>query len=118
MEASASYGTFDDVRLKATGSLVLDQWRAALRLSGFRSKADGIITNTVDGRKLNDNDSWGVRGKFLFEPSDATSIYVIGDYGESNRNCCASTVRSVMPTTIYYNGRSEEHTSELQSLMR
>src|SRR3546814_9899332 len=89
MEASASYGTFDDVRLKATGSLVLDQGRAALRLSGFRSKADGLITNTVDGRKLNDNDSWGVRGKFLFEPSDATSIYV----------------------------RSEEHTSELHSLM-
>ena len=106
LEASASYGTFDDVRLKATGSVVLDQGRAALRLSGFRSKADGIITNTADGRKLNDNDSWGVRGKLLFEPSDVTSIYVIGDYGESNRNCCVSTVRSVMPTTTYYNGET------------
>ncbi|HWW59407.1 MAG TPA: TonB-dependent receptor [Sphingopyxis sp.] len=106
LEATASYGTFDDVRLKATGSLVLDQGRAALRISGFRSKADGIITNTVDGRKLNDNDSWGVRAKLLFEPSDVTSIYVIGDYGESNRNCCASTVRSVLPTTTYYNGQT------------
>ena len=106
LEATASYGTFDDVRLKATGSLVLDQGRAALRVSGFRSKADGIITNTIDGRKLNDNDSWGVRAKLLFEPSDVTSIYVIGDYGESNRNCCASTVRSVLPTTTYYNGQT------------
>ncbi len=106
LEATASYGTFDDVRLKATGSLVLDQGRAALRVSGFRSTADGIITNTVDGRKLNDNDSWGVRAKLLFEPSDVTSIYVIGDYGESNRNCCASTVRSVLPTTTYYNGQT------------
>lgn len=106
MEASASYGTFDDLRLKATGSLVLDPGRAALRISGFRSKADGIITNTVNGEKLNDNDSWGVRGKLLFEPSDVTSIYVIGDYGESNRNCCASTIRSVLPTTTYYNGQT------------
>lgn len=106
MEASASYATFDDFRLKATGSLVLDPGRAALRISGFRSKADGIITNTVDGRKLNNNDSWGVRGKLLFEPSDVTSIYVIGDYGESNRDCCASTVRSVLPTTTYYNGQT------------
>src|SRR3546814_16106719 len=32
LEASASYGTFDDVRLKATGSVVLDQiGRAACR---------------------------------------------------------------------------------------
>src|SRR3546814_13699907 len=92
--------------LKATGSVVLDQGRAALRLSGFRSKADVIITNTADGRKLNDNDSWGVRGKLLFEPSDVTAIYVIGDYGESNRNCFVSTVRSVMPTTTFYNGET------------
>src|SRR3546814_21080627 len=96
MEASASYGTFDDVRLKATGSLVLDQGRAALRLSGFRSKADGSITNTVDGRTLNDNDSWGVRGKFLLEPSDTHPISVIGAYGETNRNTYAPTSPSAL----------------------
>jgi iron complex outermembrane receptor protein len=116
MEASASYGTFNDVRLKGTGSLVLDEGRAALRVSAFRSKADGIITNTVNGQKLNDNDSWGVRGKFLFEPSDVTSIYVIGDYGESNRNCCVSTVRSVLPTTVYYNGQTRASLLSAQKL--
>jgi iron complex outermembrane receptor protein len=106
LSASASYGTFNDVRLKASASAVLDQGRAALRLSGFRSTADGIITNTVNGQKLNGNNSWGLRGKLLFKPSDVTSIYLIGDYGESNRNCCTSTVRSVLPTTTYYNGQT------------
>lgn len=116
LEASASYGTFNDVRLKGTGSLVLDEGRAALRLSGFRSTADGIITNTFNGKKLNNTDSWGVRGKFLFEPSDVTSIYVIGDYGESNRDCCVSTVRSVLPTTTYYNGQTRAALLSAQQL--
>ena len=115
-EGSASYSTFNDVRLKGSGSVVLDEGRAALRLSGFRSTADGIITNTLNGQKLNNTNSWGVRGKFLFEPSDVTSIYIIGDYGENNRNCCASTVRSVLPTTVYYNGQTRAALLSAQEL--
>jgi iron complex outermembrane receptor protein len=116
MEASASYGTFNDLRLKGSGSIVVDEGRAALRVSGFRSTADGIITNTLNGQKLNNTDSWGVRGKFLYEPSDVTSIYVIGDYGENNRDCCVSTVRSVLPTTVYYNGQTRASLLSAQQL--
>ncbi|MBZ9650305.1 TonB-dependent receptor [Sphingobium sp. 3R8] len=104
--ASVSYGTYDDLRIKGSASVVLAPDRLALRVSGYRSKADGIITNLFNGENLNNIDSWGARGKLLFEPSEVTSIYVIGDYSENNRDCCVSTVRSVLPTTTYFNGQT------------
>jgi iron complex outermembrane receptor protein len=106
LDASVSYGTFNDLRLKGSASAVLDPGRLALRISGYRSTADGIITNLYNGQKLNNTNSWGLRGKLLWEPNADTSVYLTGDYAKNDRNCCVSTVRSVLPTTTYYNGQT------------
>jgi len=68
-----------------------DSVRASL--SGRRSVRDGYITNVPDGRLLNDRNEFGFRGKLEFEPSDTLRATLIGDYWESNANCCIWTVQ-------------------------
>ena len=60
----------------------------AFRLSGNFNQRDGFLTNTTTGGEVNDRDRWSVRGDVLWEPSDALSIRVIGDYSEINEVCC------------------------------
>src|SRR3546814_9846700 len=41
---------------------------------------------------------WGVRGQLLFEPSDALSIRLIGDYDKIDENCCIAANVIAGPT--------------------
>lgn len=58
---------------------------AALRVNGFYEDQDPI-TNVVAQGANNRIDNYrrrgGARGKFLFEPNDRLSIYIIGDYSK------------------------------------
>lgn len=110
-EASASYASYEDTRLKMSSSVPLAEGKAALRLSGFYGEADGIVTNAYDGKNLNDNEAYAVRGKFLLAPSDSWEVYVIGDYSKAERHCCVSTVRSILPTTRYWGPTGPTRTS-------
>jgi iron complex outermembrane receptor protein len=55
---------------------------SALRLNAIWSDQDSITYPRVNAAVRNDIDlsNLGLRGKFLYEPSDMLSIYVIGDY--------------------------------------
>ena len=57
---------------------------SALRLNASYSSQDAIvnITGTNPGRRDADVEEVALRGKFLFEPTDAFSVYVIGDYAK------------------------------------
>lgn len=76
------------------------------RINGFFETRDGLLTDSVglasDGVssiEYNDRDQFGLRGQLLFEPTDALSFRLIGDYSERDEICCAS-VRIVRgPTT-------------------
>src|SRR3546814_6780877 len=84
-----------------------------------------------------------MRGKLLFEPSDSSRVTIIGDYSDREDNGQATPqlpgttystrgftgvapLGSIPPAIVPYctlesrydRCRSEEHTSELQSLMR
>lgn len=63
-----------------------------VRLTGYYKEFDGHIDN-LDGRSLNGYENWGLRGKILFEPNDAFDLTLIGDYRESDQDCCIFTVR-------------------------
>ncbi len=84
---SGTYGNFNAVRLQGdvTGPLS-DQ--VAFSLSGTFNKRDGYATNLATGTELNERDRFGLRGQLLWEPSDDTSIRLIGDYDEINEICC------------------------------
>ncbi|MEM7728736.1 MAG: TonB-dependent receptor [Pseudomonadota bacterium] len=62
------------------------------RLTGYYKEFDGHIDNN-DGRDLNGYENWGLRGKLLFEPTDAFGLTLIGDYRKSDQDCCIYVLR-------------------------
>ena len=92
-KAEVTYGNYDYWRLagRITGP-VSDQ--LALSLDGVWSKRDGFF-DLVDtaGNKVgetNDRDRYFLRGQALFEPNDALSIRLIGDYTHRDESCCGA----------------------------
>ncbi len=71
-----------------TGPIVQDV--LAGRINGFYENRDGFLTEVVTGDDFNDRDQFGLRGQLLYEPSDAISFRLIGDYAERDEVCCAA----------------------------
>lgn len=76
--AQAEVGNFSKVGLQGAVNLPLGD-KAAVRVSGNMLNRDGY---SDDG--TNDADSYSFRGQLLFEPNDAWSFRVAGDYSENN----------------------------------
>jgi len=93
----ASYASLNEVKLRGSVSGPLSD-NVSARLTGYYTSRDGFVTNVYNGEKLNDQNQWGVRGKILWEPSDATQVTFIADYSKIDRKCCAPTLRSVSPS--------------------
>lgn len=55
---------------------------AAIRISGVTNLRQGVDRNAVTG-DYNDTDRWGLRGRFLWEPTDSFTINLIGDYSKA-----------------------------------
>ncbi|WP_296675291.1 TonB-dependent receptor [Novosphingobium sp.] len=87
--AEATYGNFNYWRLAGglTGP-ISDQ--LAVRVDGVYSKRDGFYNDVLNNRDVNNRNRYFVRGQLLFEPSDATSIRLIGDYSHKSEDCCAA----------------------------
>ena len=101
-DASISYASFNEVRAKGSISMPIKSGELAARISGFYNESDGIITNVFDGRKYNRLNSYGVRGKIAWSPSDTFDLYATIDYTSADQDCCVGTVRSILPTTRYF----------------
>jgi iron complex outermembrane receptor protein len=101
-DASISYASFNEVRAKGSISVPIKSGELAARLSGFYNESDGIITNVFNGKKYNGLNSYGVRGKVVWSPSDTFDLYATVDYTSADQDCCVGTVRSILPTTRYF----------------
>ena len=92
-KAEITYGNYDYWRLagRITGP-VSDQ--LALSLDGVWSKRDGFydLVNASGAKvgETNDRDRYFLRGQALFEPNDALSIRLIGDYTHRDESCCGA----------------------------
>ena len=89
-EMAATIGTDGEVRNSGIVNLPIGE-QLAVRLVGFRNRTDGFIRNPHLGEDYNGTRNYGFRGKVLFEPSDAVSILVTGDYAKDTSVCCFST---------------------------
>jgi iron complex outermembrane receptor protein len=56
---------------------------AALRLTGNANLLQGVNRNTLTG-KLDQHNSFGFRGRFLWEPTSALTVNLIGDYTKAD----------------------------------
>jgi iron complex outermembrane receptor protein len=61
------------------------------------ARRDGIVENLYDGRRLNDENNWGLRGKLRWQPSDRLTFTATADYWERKADCCIWTLRTVNP---------------------
>lgn len=78
--ASLLLGTYDTARAEAAVNLALSSSFAS-RTSAYYSMRDGYLSNGND-----DDNTLGLRQKFLFRPSDALSLSVTGEYDHTDAN--------------------------------
>ena len=83
--AEFDYGNFDSMRAKGHINVPLGD-SAALRIAGTWLNRDGYTRNIYDGRRLDDRSLYAVRGSFRWEPSDRTTIDMMGYYFRENDN--------------------------------
>lgn len=84
----ATYGNFNAVTLKGVVTGPISDTIAA-SLAGGYNRRDGYIVDSGYNGKTNERNRYFVRGQLLFEPTDALSVRLIGDYDKIDENCCA-----------------------------
>ena len=90
IEGEVTIGNYNLRRFQAGVTGPLSDTIAA-RLDGVWMKRDGFLKDVVSGRRINDRDRWLLRGQVLFQPSDALSVRIIGDYSKRDEECCGAT---------------------------
>ncbi len=81
----ASYGSLEERDIHGSINLPVSS-NAALNIFAYDRANDGFIQNTVLNKKWGGGENYGARAKFLFEPSDDFSIYIIGDYARTHQD--------------------------------
>ncbi|HEY0011827.1 MAG TPA: TonB-dependent receptor [Allosphingosinicella sp.] len=100
--AEVSYGNYDFMRgqLGLTGPITDT---IAFRLDVVGVRRDGFldVVNASGGteERVNDRNRLFTRGQLLFEPNDALSIRLIGDYTTRRESCCGAVYLSTAETT-------------------
>ncbi len=86
----ASYGNYDALRIGGGITGPIGETIAA-RLDGIYFKRNGFLKDVISGRGINNRDRWLLRGQLLFQPNDALSVRIIGDYANRKEECCGAT---------------------------
>lgn len=89
----------------------------AYRLDGVYLKRDGFIEDVISGREVNDRDRYLIRGQLLFEPTDALSIRVIGDYANRDEECCGAVYLPAQDSVADANGNITAQPSSAAALL-
>ena len=85
--AEVTYGNYDAITVKGNITGPISD-TVAFSLGGSYNRRDGYAQDLNLDTDVNDRNRWGVRGQLLFEPTDALSIRLIGDYDKIDENCC------------------------------
>jgi len=87
----ASYFDRNEVRLKGAVNVPLGKDTAA-RLTACYGSYDGNIRNVTTNEWVNGYKHYGLRGQFLYEPSDSLRVYLAADYYKNDDDCCADII--------------------------
>ena len=77
--AEAEYGNFNTVRVKAMINLPFSD-RLGIRVAGTYLRRDGFTKNLFNNTDIDGRDQYAVRGSLRWEPSDNTTIDLMGYY--------------------------------------
>lgn len=111
---TAGYGNYDLVNVQGAVNAPLGE-KFALRIAGSYNDRDGFLSNGQ-----NDNGTWGLRGKLLFEPSDGLSMllgaehYVIDENGQAPISGFAVPTRTLftVPLGVGVNPAAPSYTTK------
>ncbi|WP_229598088.1 TonB-dependent receptor [Runella aurantiaca] len=78
-----SYGNYGYIQAKASLSGPLSK-KLAARVSFVGTQRDGLLYNTRTQTNINDINNIGVRGQFLYKPTDKINITFIADVTDQN----------------------------------
>jgi len=81
-DVSVGYGKYDTFTTQLYGSTGLTDTIAANLAVYMVDQGDGWGKNVVNGDDVNTNESWGVRGKVLFEPDANTSLLLSATFNK------------------------------------
>jgi len=84
-----TYGNYDFMRASGSVTGPLTEQLAA-RLDGVYVRRDGFYNDINNKTDVNNRNRFFVRGQLLFEPNDALSIRLIGDYTKRDERCCGA----------------------------
>jgi iron complex outermembrane recepter protein len=81
----ALYGNYNEIRLQGMVNIPLGENFAA-RVAGFYLKRDGYTENLFNGDDLDGRDMFALRGSLRWEPTDATTIDLMGYWFKEDDN--------------------------------
>ena len=85
-----TYGNYDHIRAEGAVSGPIGDSGFGYRVDGVYVRRDGFYNDVNNDTDVNDRDRYFVRGQLLWEPSDALSLRLIGDYTKRDEACCAA----------------------------
>ncbi|MCW5647524.1 MAG: TonB-dependent receptor, partial [Sphingopyxis sp.] len=100
--AEVTYGNFNALTVKGDVTGPISD-TVAFSIGGAYNRRDGYAKDLKLDTDVNDRNRWGVRGQLLFEPTDALSIRLIGDYDKIDENCCIAGNVIAGPTVAITN---------------
>ena len=83
-----SFGDYNFLQVKASGSGPLIGDTVAFRVSGLVTRRDGVIRNVATGRQENGIGNQAVRGQLLIRPSDIVQLRLTADFTNFESRCC------------------------------
>jgi iron complex outermembrane recepter protein len=75
----------------ALSAPITDQF--AFRLFGYYHTEDGIVRDIRTGKTVNNVESYGLRGKLLWEPAPGATFTLAGDWSKRKADCCGEPIR-------------------------
>ncbi|MBA4751911.1 MAG: TonB-dependent receptor [Sphingopyxis sp.] len=100
--AEVTYGNYNAITVKGDVTGPISD-TIAFSIGGSYNRRDGYAQDLKLDTDVNDRNRWGVRGQLLFEPTDALSIRLIGDYDKIDENCCIAGNVIAGPTVAITN---------------
>jgi iron complex outermembrane receptor protein len=99
LQTELTYGNRNYMRAQASASSGLTD-KLALRLSGLVASREGLVYNTKQRRDWDNYDNLSVKADLLWQPSDAFTVRLTGDYARQTGNMGFYLSGQVLPTTL------------------
>lgn len=90
--ANASYGNYNYYGVQAGVSVPLVENTLGVRFAGSYRKRDGTLKSVNSDAESSNRDRFILRGQMLWEPTADISLRIIGDYAETDENCCSAVI--------------------------